>query len=99
MSAYVKSLDTNHLVMVGQEGFFGPSTSDPARIAESNPRAQIFNPGIDRPYVYDAVCEGTDFELNNKPDSIDIAVVHLYPDHWLACDDSCKLEFTRKYVR
>lgn len=44
------------------------------------------------------MCEGSDFEMNNKPDTIDVAVVHLYSDHWSACDESCKLDFASNWV-
>jgi endo-1,4-beta-mannosidase len=36
---YVKSLDPNHMVTVGLEGFFGPSTPD--LTAECNPYNQV----------------------------------------------------------
>lgn len=40
MSAYIKTLDPNHLTMIGSEGYFGPSTKNPARL-EVNPFAQV----------------------------------------------------------
>ena len=36
MSAFVKALDPNHLVTIGEEGFFGEGTPE----AASNPQAQ-----------------------------------------------------------
>ncbi|GMH36933.1 hypothetical protein BSKO_04806 [Bryopsis sp. KO-2023] len=98
IAGYVKKLDSNHLVMVGSEGFFGPSTASKSRLS-ANPYTQVFAPISKRPYHYDAVCEGADFEANNKPNSIDIAVIHAYPDHWAACDDDCKTNFAKRWIR
>lgn len=66
MAVFVKSLDAKHLVEIGLEGFYGPSS--PARTR--------FNPN---PY---AAQVGTDFIRNNQVLGVDFASVHVYPDSW-----------------
>ncbi|KAJ1688853.1 hypothetical protein LUZ63_013008 [Rhynchospora breviuscula] len=71
MSAFVKSIDPVHLVQVGLEGFYGPST----------PELMKLNPDD-----YSGVV-GTDFIRNHQAPSIDLASVHIYPDVWLSHSD------------
>ncbi|KAJ3684233.1 hypothetical protein LUZ61_013397 [Rhynchospora tenuis] len=71
MSAFVKSIDPVHLVQVGLEGFYGPSTPE---LMELNPDN------------YSGVV-GTDFIRNHQAPSIDLASVHIYPDVWLSHSD------------
>lgn len=66
MSAFVKSIDKNHLLTVGLEGFYGPT----------NPKRSTMNP------ENWASILGTDFIRNSKVQHIDFASVHIYPDHW-----------------
>ncbi|CAI5989594.1 unnamed protein product [Closterium sp. NIES-65] len=63
MAAHVKSLDPNHLLSIGSEGFYGPST--PERAKALNAEWWMMN-------------VGTDFVRNNKVPGIDIASVHAY---------------------
>lgn len=67
MAAFVKSIDKNHLLTVGFEGFYGPS---------SPPEKLSVNPGE----WYKTA--GSDFIRNNKISDIDFASVHIYPDQW-----------------
>ncbi|KAK1268204.1 Mannan endo-1,4-beta-mannosidase 6 [Acorus gramineus] len=67
MAAYVKSLDQNHLVTVGLEGFYGSKRSD--RLG-ANPGAW-------------AASLGSDFIQNSAIDHIDFASAHAYPDTWI----------------
>uniref|UniRef100_A0ACD5V8C2 Uncharacterized protein n=1 Tax=Avena sativa TaxID=4498 RepID=A0ACD5V8C2_AVESA len=67
MAAYVKSLDTNHLVGVGIEGFYGTGMAE--RLG--------FNPGN----WAASLC--SDFIQNSAVEHIDFASVHAYPDMWL----------------
>lgn len=67
MAAYVKSLDKNHLVTVGLEGFYDTTAAEKAEV----------NPGDW------AALHGTDFIQNSAVAGIDFASVHLYPDSWL----------------
>ncbi|CAM8992540.1 hypothetical protein QQ045_007584 [Rhodiola kirilowii] len=84
MSAYVKSIDSKHLVTVGLEGFYGPE----------NPKRMTVNPG---PW---AAQLGSDFIRNSKISTIDFASVHIYPDHWfndLLFEE--KLKYVAKWTR
>jgi len=66
MAAYVKSIDTNHLLEVGLEGFYGQSV----------PSRKQFNPINSNGGV------GSDFISNNLVPGIDFATIHAYPDQW-----------------
>ncbi|KAK3129067.1 hypothetical protein QOZ80_6BG0471020 [Eleusine coracana subsp. coracana] len=67
MAAYVKSLDSKHLVTVGTEGFYGPGRTE---------RLDV-NPGDWAAWL----C--SDFVQNSAVKHIDFASVHAYPDSWL----------------
>lgn len=68
MAAYVKSIDKKHLLTVGTEGFYGPSS----------PQSKLnVNPGVWKDNNY-----GSDFIRNAKTPGIDFASIHLYPDTW-----------------
>ncbi|KAM4103887.1 hypothetical protein ACJW30_06G112700 [Castanea mollissima] len=66
MSAFVKSIDKNHLLTVGLEGFYGPKT----------PKSLTMNPEEWASKL------GADFIRNSKISYVDFASVHIYPDHW-----------------
>lgn len=68
MAAYVKSIDRKHLLTVGTEGFYGP-TSTPDKL-NVNPGHWFNNYGLD-------------FIRNSMVSDIDFASIHLYPDTWL----------------
>jgi len=85
MARFIKSVDSNHLVTSGSEGFFGPST----------PSLLAYNPGD---WTND---HGVDFVANHNSSSIDFGVFHLYPDNWFdeeQCDMDCALKFTQEYI-
>ncbi|XP_044948855.1 mannan endo-1,4-beta-mannosidase 8-like [Hordeum vulgare subsp. vulgare] len=67
MASYVKSIDTVHLVEIGIEGYYGPST----------PELLLVNPDDYSGHV------GTDFIRNHQTLGIDLASVHIYSDTWL----------------
>ncbi|CAL5403667.1 unnamed protein product [Camellia sinensis] len=84
MSAFVKSIDKNHLVTVGLEGFYGPKS--PKRLTV-NP-AGIWADSL-----------GSDFIRNSKISTIDFASVHIYPDHWFHDQDlEEKLEYVANWT-
>lgn len=66
MAAYLKSIDCNHLLGLGSEGFYGPS--NPGRVSAN-------------PNTY-ALQVGTDFLRNHNVADIDFAGAHGYPDSW-----------------
>lgn len=76
MAAYVKSLDSRHLLDVGLEGFY----SSTARSTESPDQV---NEDSTNPASYAAML-GTDFIRNHAVPNIDFATVHSYPDIWYA---------------
>ncbi|KAA8517555.1 hypothetical protein F0562_017815 [Nyssa sinensis] len=67
MAVYVKSIDPKHLVEIGLEGFYGPST----------PNRVQFNPNKYAQQV------GTDFIRNHQVLGVDFASVHIYADSWI----------------
>lgn len=90
MADFFKSIDGNHLLTSGSEGFFGPST----------PSLKKFNPG-DWTSTH-----GNDFYRNHAISSLDFAVFHVYPDTWFnegeggeTCDLDCAIAFTQDNIR
>ncbi|XP_047060793.1 mannan endo-1,4-beta-mannosidase 2-like [Lolium rigidum] len=84
MASYVKSIDRRHLLTVGTEGFYGP-TSPPEKLSV-NPGHWFNNYGLD-------------FIRNSKISDIDFASVHLYPDNWLQkANLEDKLKFVTQWV-
>eukprot|EP00250_Pteridium_aquilinum_P017335 c23578_g4_i2 orf=145-1047(-) len=66
MSSYVKSIDGNHLVEAGLEGFYGPWSKDKQHINPS---------GV-------SLSTGTDYIRFSQIPTIDFTTVHSYPDLW-----------------
>eukprot|EP01025_Chloroclados_australasicus_P058356 TRINITY_DN731_c0_g2_i1.p1 TRINITY_DN731_c0_g2~~TRINITY_DN731_c0_g2_i1.p1 ORF type:complete len:1157 (+),score=104.87 TRINITY_DN731_c0_g2_i1:205-3675(+) len=90
MAAFVKSIDPNHLLTTGVEGFFGKSS--PQHVLGSNPDTW-------------SICTGTDFRLMHRSDDIDYSVMHVYIayksfnfDANTYCDMECKLAWVTNYV-
>lgn len=84
MAAYVKSIDSNHLVEAGLEGFYGPSTPDKLQ----------FNPSAMQ------LVTGTDYIRFSQIPSIDFTSVHSYPDLWLPnASFAQQLVFLSSWVR
>ncbi|TVU18763.1 hypothetical protein EJB05_34876 [Eragrostis curvula] len=77
MALYVKSIDPDHLLEVGTEGYYGPST--PTRLQ-------------DNPNIYSGQF-GTDFICNHRVNGIDFASVHMYPELWLPNGTSLEVQF------
>ena len=79
MSSYLKSLDSNHLVTVGEEGFWGYYDEN----AIYNPENSV------SPW---ASLTGNNFTAQHNFDSIDYASIHYWPDQWVnfSCPERAK---------
>jgi len=67
MARHVRSLDPNHLITIGSEGFYGAST----------PALLKYNPAE---WAGDM---GQDFVANTDIPEVDFATVHAWPDNWM----------------
>ncbi|KAL8167272.1 hypothetical protein V2J09_008771 [Rumex salicifolius] len=84
MAAYVKSIDPKHLLGIGSEGFYGPSTPDKAS----------FNPNSYATQV------GTDFIRNHQALGVDFASAHIYADSWISTTvSSAHLVFYKDWMQ
>ncbi|RZC62929.1 hypothetical protein C5167_024689 [Papaver somniferum] len=68
MAMHVKSIDPNHLLEIGVEGFYGPLTPDRVQLNPNKVAQQV----------------GTDFIRNHQALGIDFASVHMYADSWIS---------------
>lgn len=66
MANFVKSIDRNHLLTIGLEGFYGPATPERLSMNPSEWASSL----------------GTDFIQNSKIPTLDFASIHIYPDQW-----------------
>ncbi|KAL8517013.1 hypothetical protein ACS0TY_015303 [Phlomoides rotata] len=83
MSAYVKSIDPKHLLEIGLEGFYGPST----------PNKVQCNPNT----YYQRV--GTDFIRNHQVLGVDFASVHIYSDWFSQPISDESIEFIESWMQ
>ncbi|KAM0897998.1 hypothetical protein ACQ4PT_022224 [Festuca glaucescens] len=67
MASHVKSIDPLHLVEIGVEGYYGPSTPELLPVNPDDYSGRV----------------GTDFIRNHQALGIDLASVHIYSDTWL----------------
>lgn len=42
---------------------------------------------------------GTDFVRNHRPSSIDFTTIHAWVDQWLSCNDECRNNWFRQWIR
>ncbi|GMH23128.1 hypothetical protein Nepgr_024971 [Nepenthes gracilis] len=85
MAVYVKSIDPKHMVEIGLEGFYGPSTIE---------RAQEINPSSYATKV------GTDFIRNHQVLGVDFASAHIYADAWISSTiTEAHLNFFRSWTQ
>lgn len=71
MSSFAKSLDPNHLIAVGMEGFFSDVSSDDRRAIKNTLGAW-------------SLSTGQDFSVVNRVETVDYTTVHLWLDNWLS---------------
>eukprot|EP01026_Neomeris_dumetosa_P063267 TRINITY_DN60027_c0_g1_i5.p1 TRINITY_DN60027_c0_g1~~TRINITY_DN60027_c0_g1_i5.p1 ORF type:complete len:372 (+),score=34.00 TRINITY_DN60027_c0_g1_i5:262-1377(+) len=90
MSSYLKSIDNNHLISAGTEGFFGNSA----------PEYLIYNPGGW------PGCEGTDFMRQHQIPNIDFATIRMYDrlkswdyDNNRECNQECFIKWAEQSIR
>uniref|UniRef100_A0A7N0U3B5 mannan endo-1,4-beta-mannosidase n=1 Tax=Kalanchoe fedtschenkoi TaxID=63787 RepID=A0A7N0U3B5_KALFE len=84
MAMFVKSVDPKHMVEIGLEGFYGPST----------PNRVQYNPNTYAQQV------GTDFIRNHQVLGVDYASVHMYPDSWVSQTVSAvQYSFVKKWMQ
>ncbi|KAJ4779159.1 hypothetical protein LUZ62_063416 [Rhynchospora pubera] len=83
MAFHVKSIDPLHLVEIGAEGFYGPSTADRLQVNPNSYAGQV----------------GTDFIRNHQVLGIDFASVHIYPDSWLSDPSpEAHIQFVKRWM-
>eukprot|EP00891_Asterochloris_glomerata_P001627 jgi/Astpho2/1627/e_gw1.00030.19.1_t len=70
MATYIKSIDSNHLVTVGEEGFYAGTDTSRKNNDPEGANSWAFN-------------EGQDFPADHSSTSLDYASIHLWPDAWL----------------
>ncbi|CAL8463261.1 g2795 [Coccomyxa elongata] len=81
MAVYMKAIDPNHLVTIGEEGFY----STTCERAFLNPGAGKRREGISSsPW---AAQEGQDFLANHIVPSIDLITTHIWSDNWMGYAD------------
>ncbi|KAK8969912.1 Mannan endo-1,4-beta-mannosidase 5 [Platanthera guangdongensis] len=85
MANYVKSIDKKHMLTIGFEGFYGPSS--PAQKRLVNPAEHFSRLGLD-------------FIRNSKVVALDFTSVHIYPDLWLpvGTDEEEKIAFVSRWA-
>ncbi|KAK1321254.1 Mannan endo-1,4-beta-mannosidase 2 [Acorus calamus] len=84
MAGYLKSIDKKHLLTLGHEGFYGP-TSPPEKLSVN-------------PSEYEGTL-GADFIRNSKISAIDFGSIHFYPDQWMTDQPfSEKLKYVPKWM-
>lgn len=83
LSAFVKQLAPQQLVMLGAWGLFGVST--PALLQE-NPWDLVVAKLTDTVvFSEDPACNGEDFSAITALPDIDLASMHIYPEYWSIC--------------
>ena len=85
MARYVKSLDANHLLSTGEEGFYAAGARGSA---DANPEVW-------------ALTTGQSFVENHDVPEIDFAVAHLWPDNWgvFSLGGSLGDDFSAEWIR
>eukprot|EP00879_Flechtneria_rotunda_P009239 GHRR01009672.1.p1 GENE.GHRR01009672.1~~GHRR01009672.1.p1 ORF type:complete len:721 (+),score=226.02 GHRR01009672.1:221-2383(+) len=96
MGVFMKQKAPHHLLLSGLEGYFGLSSP---HLLQYNPHAQVFDSASHSPHTYNSVCHGEDFWLHHRLAEYDVSTAAIFPDKWLACNESCKLDWTKQWIR
>ncbi|GBG59209.1 hypothetical protein CBR_g32225 [Chara braunii] len=84
MAAYIKTLDSAHMVSTGSDAFYGPQSPDRLWI----------NPDKGWPAE-----QGSDYIAENQIADIDFAAAHIYPQMWMGRTVEQRFEFFPRWVR
>ena len=88
MATHLKSIDKNHLVMVGSFGYF--VASSPASLIGENPTEMVVVQNQDtRLFPVAQICQGEDSSAIASLKNIDLSDMHIYPELWAFCDNRC----------
>lgn len=60
---------------------------------------QVFDPLSHSPHTYQPRCHGVDFWLHNQMPEADAALSTVFPDMYVACNVTCKLDWARNWIR
>ncbi len=99
IAAEIKKIDSNHLVFMDCEGFWGPTMKSTAAAAGPPPALTCSSYNSDSKSEggnpYDCSYNGCDFLADCASPYIDVACCHLYPDLWLpnTASEENKVEF------
>lgn len=93
---YVKQRAPHQLLLTGVKDLFGHNS--PHHL-QHNPRAQVFDAASHSAHVYEPRCHGVDFWLHNQIPEVDAVAAGVFPDMHVACNATCKLDWTREWIR
>jgi endo-1,4-beta-mannosidase len=92
MATYIKTLDPNHMVTTGEEGFDCTKTGTATAVGYTDPGLIRL-----RGWMYDG-SQGTCFTENLRFAAIDFASIHLWPHHWGVDRDSA-ITWIKDHIR
>ncbi|GBG58652.1 hypothetical protein CBR_g53 [Chara braunii] len=84
MGEYIKSLDKQHMLTSGVEGFYG----------QSDRTRWVFNPAVDWP-----ANQGNDFLRETAISHFDFTTVHIYPQLWNFTTFDNQMIFTASWIK
>ena len=83
-AAFVRSIDPNHLITTGEEGFYGCC-------------GNTANPGVK--WSEWASSEGQDFLKDHGAKEIDFGTIHSWPDNWQDVSEEFQREWVSQHVK
>ena len=88
MAAYVKSIDSNHMLTVGEEGFYMKDTPEAIFNPEATPKARSW-----------ADTEGQNFIEDHSSPDIDFASIHLWLSNWEDVSDKFAVQWLEQHAK